>query len=258
MNKIDQLFQEKEGNILSIYITAGYPNLEDTATTILALQNAGVDLIEVGMPYSDPMADGPTIQQSSQKAISNGLTLPLFFEQLASIKDQVKIPLVFMGYFNQIMQYGDEAFFAKCKEVGISGLILPDLPLYEYKTFYQEKIEDQDLKISFLMAPQTSVERMREIEALSSGFIYVVADSSITGTKSGISGTQVEYFERVKAMDLKRPTMIGFGISDHQAFSTACQYAKGAIIGSAFILEMEDDKRSIEEKVASFVSGIKG
>lgn len=240
MNRIQQLFADKQRDILNIYFTAGYPNLDDTEPTILALAEAGADLIEVGMPYSDPLADGPTIQESGTAAIRNGMTLDTLFDQIASARQHTEIPLVMMGYFNQVMQYGEDRFFRKAKEVGVDGLILPDLPVYEYEQFYREQVEGLDLAISFLITPQTSEERIMQIDKLTRGFIYMVSNSSITGAKKEITQTQLDYFNRINAMQLDNPRLIGFGISSHETFRTACDYANGAIIGSAFIKALRD------------------
>jgi tryptophan synthase alpha chain len=256
-NRIVELFARKPGGLLNIYFTAGYPKLSDTPEILLALEAAGADLIEVGMPYSDPLADGPTIQESGMAAIRNGMTLPQLFEQIAGVRTRLNVPLILMGYFNQVMQYGEAAFFKKCREVGIDGLILPDLPLYEYETQYREMIEAQGLAFSFLITPQTTAERIAKIDGLSRGFIYMVSDASITGAKQGISAEQIAYFERIEKMQLRSPRLIGFGISDRQAFETACRYAQGAIIGSAFInaLTNSDD---VHRTTLEFVKKIRG
>ena len=255
MSRLQQLFDEKKENILNVYFTAGYPKLEDTKTIALKLANAGVDILEVGMPYSDPLADGPTIQQSGQVALKNGMTLSILFDQIKSIRENSEIPIVLMGYFNQVMQYGEENFFKKCSESGVDALILPDLPLEIYQSEYQSLIQKYKLDVVFLITPQTSPERIRLIDQLSTGFVYMVSSSSITGAKSGISQNQVEYFERIRAMSLKNPTLIGFGISNHETFSTACQYANGAIIGSAFIKALSQNI-PIEESCSTFVNQI--
>jgi tryptophan synthase alpha chain len=257
MNRLQRLFEQKQSDILNIYFTAGFPNLEDTVPIIRALDEAGADLIEVGMPYSDPLADGPTIQDSSQVAIRNGMSIPKLFEQLKEVRQYTDIPLVLMGYFNPVMQYGEQRFFEHCAEAGVDGLILPDLPVYEYEHFYKEQIEQAGLEISFLITPQTSEERIRKIDALSTGFVYMVSDASITGAKQGISPQQIAYFERIKAMELQNPRLIGFGISDHEAFSTACQYANGAIIGSAFIRALDRQPNNVQQTVHDFVSSIR-
>ncbi len=257
MNRIQQLFRQKSGDILNIYFTAGYPNLNDTESIVLDLEREGVDIIEIGMPYSDPLADGPTIQESGTQALKNGMTLPLLFEQIARVRAHSNIPLILMGYFNQVMQYGEEAFIQKCMEVGIDGVILPDLPLFEYESSYKHLFEKYDLGISFLITPQTSEERIRKVDELTRGFIYMVSNASITGAKKGISEKQIAYFERIHRLNLKNPKLIGFGISNNETFSTACQYANGAIIGSAFIkaLAIGED---LENTIAEFVGMIRG
>lgn len=256
-NRLDQLFDRKKENILNIYFTAGYPGLNDTGEIILELDRAGVDLVEVGMPYSDPLADGPTIQQSGQVALKNGMTLPLLFEQLEAVRQQTELPLVLMGYFNQVMQYGEQQFIDRCREVGIDGVILPDLPLFEYETYYRKQFEAAGLHVSFLITPQTSEERIRKVDELSRGFIYMVSNASITGAKNEITDKQVAYFKRVSAMQLDNPRLIGFGISNYQTFRTACQYANGAIIGSAFIkaLAKEGEMKDI---ISEFVRMVRG
>lgn len=257
MSRLKQLFTNKQQDILNIYFTAGYPNLEDTETIITALEAAGVDLIEVGMPYSDPLADGPTIQESGQRALKNGMTLPLLFEQIERVRQKTDIPLIMMGYFNQVMQYGEEAFLKKCKAVGIDGLILPDLPLFEYETYYQNLFEETGVDISFLITPNTSEARIRKIDELTKGFIYMVSNSSITGAKNAISDKQLAYFNRIKAMNLKKPRLIGFGISNHATFKTACSYAQGAIIGSAYIKALANSE-NIQTTSLEFIEMIKG
>jgi tryptophan synthase alpha chain len=235
MNRLSNLFETKKKNILNMYFTAGYPNLDDTEGLILALEKAGADLIEIGMPYSDPLADGPTIQQSGSKALDNGMSLNLLFEQIKNTRKKTEVPLILMGYFNQVMQYGDDKFLQMCKESGVDGLILPDLPLDIYEKSYIKKFEALNLKISFLITPQTPVERIRKIDKLTNGFVYIVSSYAITGSTAGISKEQITYFERIKNMKLKNPRLIGFGISDKSSFNIACDYANGAIIGSAYI-----------------------
>lgn len=258
MNRIQQLFNSKKKDVLNIYFTAGYPALNDTVRVIKTLANSGVDLIEVGMPYSDPLADGPTIQESGSKAIANGFTLPLLFEQLQEARQHTQIPLVLMGYFNQVLQYGFDRFLADCVKVGVDGLILPDLPLYEYEKFYQEKLEASGIGMSFLITPQTSEDRIKKIDELSKGFIYMVSSAAITGAKKDISDQQIAYFDRITQMQLSNPRLIGFGISSHKTFSTACKYANGAIIGSAFIRALTVSDTDMESCIDDFVSMIRG
>jgi tryptophan synthase alpha chain len=254
MNSIQELFQQKDKNLLSIYFTCGYPELEDTIKVISALEESGVDFIEVGLPYSDPLADGPTIQESSQKALENGINLDLIFEQLKTIKGTNKTPLVAMGYLNQLLKYGEDKFCKACVDSGIETLILPDLPMIEYENHYQELFKKYGLTNVFLITPHTSDERIRKIDSLTDAFIYVVASSSITGAKGEISNQQIDYFERIKAMKLKSKLVIGFGISDNETFKTACKYANGAIIGSAFIRNL--DKKGVES-ISGFIQNIK-
>ena len=231
--------------------------MEDTVQIINNLASSGVDLIEIGMPYSDPLADGPTIQQSGQKAIENGMTLDHLFQQIQEVRQQTQIPLVLMGYFNQVMQYGEQRFIQRCAEVGIDGLILPDLPVYEYETLYKDASKAAGLQVSFLITPQTSEARIRQIDELSNSFIYMVSNSSITGAKSDISDQQIAYFNRINAMQLKNPRLIGFGISNHETNATACQYASGAIIGSAFIRMLEKSE-DLGQDIKDYVSKVRG
>ena len=256
MNRLDNLFATKKKDLLNIFFTAGHPNLENTVEIILALEKAGVDLIEIGIPYSDPLADGPTIQASSIKALKNGMSVELLFEQVAQARQQTEIPLILMGNFNQVMQFGEERFFRKCKEVGVDGLILPDLPVYVFEENYKALFEELELRISFLITPQTSKERLLQIDELTKGFIYMVSRSSITGAKSDISITQLDYFNRVNEMGLKNPRLIGFGISNHATYRTACDYSSGAIIGSAFIKTLEKST-NLKETIAEFVEMIR-
>ena len=235
MSRLKTLFSNKHLNILNIYITAGFPTLNDTILVVQELEKAGVDIIEIGMPYSNPLADGPTIQASSLKAIENGITLSKIFEQVTEIRKSVQIPLLLMGYFNQVLKFGVPQFFNKAREVGIDGLIIPDLPIEVFKNEYASLVNEIDLDLIFLIAPQTLYKRINMIDNLSNGFLYMVSAHSTTGSQQDIQTSQIEYFKRIKNMDLKNPTLIGFGISNHKTFAAACKYANGAIIGSAFI-----------------------
>jgi|TARA_B110000967_G_C18897889_1_gene572132 tryptophan synthase alpha chain len=237
MKKLHSLLAEKD-NLLSIYFTCGYPKLEDTAKVIAALEQSGVDFIEVGLPYSDPLADGPTIQESSQKALENGINLDIIFKQLMTIHKTNQTPLVLMGYLNQMLKYGEDKFCQKVVDCGIETLIIPDLPMVEFENHYQELFDKYGLTNVFLITPHTSEDRIKKIDSFTKAFIYVVASSSITGAKGEISKQQITYFERIKAMNLKSKLIIGFGISDKSTFTTACTYANGAIIGSAFIKDL--------------------
>ncbi|HPG06281.1 MAG TPA: tryptophan synthase subunit alpha [Saprospiraceae bacterium] len=258
MNRLDRLFQEKKQEILNIYFTAGYPGLGDTVKIIRHLADAGVDLVEIGIPYSDPLADGPTIQASSEKALANGMTLDLLFQQVKEARQQTDIPFILMGYFNPVLQYGEDRFFRACVHAGVDGLIIPDMPLHEYEQVYREKLKHHGLKISFLITPQTPEDRIRKIDDLSNGFIYMVSSSSITGAKTAIQASQLEYFRRVQAMHLKHPRLIGFGISNYETFNTACHYAAGAIVGSAFIKQLGQGANvPMEQQIHQFVQHIK-
>lgn len=234
MNRIKQKLQEDK-KLLSIYFTAGYPDINDTVGILENLEKSGVDMVEIGLPFSDPLADGPVIQDSSTAALNNGMTTEILFEQLQDVREKVDIPLIIMGYFNPVMQYGVEAFCKKCEEIGIDGLILPDLPVYEYTSEYKEIFEKHGLINVFLITPQTSEERVKYIDEISDGFIYMVSSASVTGTKNSFGNAQEEYFERIDAMNLKTPKVVGFGISNRETFNHATEKAKGAIIGSAFI-----------------------
>ncbi|WP_299245815.1 tryptophan synthase subunit alpha [uncultured Aquimarina sp.] len=253
MNRINTAL-EQDKKLLSIYFTAGYPSINDTVKIIQDLEESGVDMIEIGLPFSDPLADGPTIQESSTVALKNGMTTKLLFEQLADIRQSVKIPLIIMGYFNPMMQYGVEAFCAKCQEIGIDGLIIPDLPVAEYHEQYQETFEKYGLINVFLITPQTSEERIRFIDSVSNGFIYMVSSASVTGSTSGFGNTQEAYFERIANMNLKASQIVGFGISDNETFTQATKTAKGAIIGSAFIKNLTNNG---VESIDNFIKGIR-
>lgn len=253
MNRINNKLQEDK-KLLSIYFTAGYPSLNDTVPIIQELEKNGVDMIEIGLPFSDPLADGPTIQASSTQALKNGMTTEVLFNQLKDIRKTVSIPLIIMGYFNPILQYGVEAFCKKCQEVGIDGLIIPDLPVDVYHDNYKSIFEAYGLINVFLITPQTSPERIRFIDSVSNGFIYMVSSASVTGSQSGFNEDNTAYFQRIANMDLKNPQIIGFGISDHETFTQATHYAKGAIIGSAFIKFITNNAIN---NIQTFVNAIK-
>jgi tryptophan synthase alpha chain len=234
MNRIQKKLKEKD-KILSIYFTAGYPALNDTVKIIENLEKCGVGMIEIGLPFSDPLADGPTIQASSTQALKNGMTSEILFDQLKDIRKSVSLPLLIMGYFNPIYQFGVEAFCKKCQDIGIDGLIIPDLPVDVYLDTYQGIFQKYGLINIFLITPQTSEDRIRFIDKVSNGFIYMVSSASVTGAKEGFGVTQESYFERIHALALKNPQIVGFGISNSQTFQQATKLAKGAIIGSAVI-----------------------
>ncbi len=240
MNRINKKLQEDK-KLLSIYFTAGYPKINDTVTIIQNLEKSGVDMIEIGLPFSDPLADGPTIQASSTQALKNGMTSDVLFNQLKGIRQSVNIPLIIMGYFNPILQYGVEAFCKKCQEIGIDGLIIPDLPVDVYHDEYKSIFEKYGLINVFLITPQTSGERIKYIDSISNGFIYMVSSASVTGSQSGFGDEQTNYFKRIASMELNNPQIVGFGISNNETFIQATQYAKGAIIGSAFIKHLTNE-----------------
>lgn len=256
-NRINQLFEQKDRNVLSVYFTAGYPNLEDTVPIIELLEQNGVDLIEIGMPFSDPTADGPTIQQSSDVALKNGMSLEVLFQQLKGIRKKVQIPLILMGYINPVLQFGVEKFCKYCHEVGIDGLILPDLPLDEFNQHYRKHFEENNLHNILLITPQTTDERILDIDNQSGGFIYMVSSSATTGAGKKVEDFHIEYFSRVKNLPLKNPRLIGFGISDKATFNNACQFAHGAIIGSAFVKALQQPD-SLNSNIGNFVKSIKG
>ena len=253
MNRIDLAFQGKQ-KLLSIYFSAGHPNLEDTITIIKALQSSGVDMIEIGLPFSDPLADGPTIQKSSTKALRNGMRTEKLFQQLENIRNEIDIPLILMGYFNPIMQFGVESFCQKCKSIGIDGLIIPDLPVEIYYENYKSLFDKYGLYNIFLITPQTPKDRIRYIDKVSNGFIYLVSSASVTGAKSKFGEAQVKYFNRIGKMKLKTPQLVGFGISNSTTYQAATKYSRGAIIGSAFINFLE--KEGVH-KIADFVKSIR-
>ncbi len=255
LNKLDVLFASGKKNILNIYCTAGFPQLEDTGRVMLALQENGADIIELGIPYSDPIADGPVIQQSNMQAIENGIGIAKIFEQLKEIKDRLTVPVILMGYLNPVMQYGVENFCREAAAMGVAGIILPDMPLYEYEKFYQPIFAKFGLHFIFLISPQTSDKRIRLADKLSKGFIYAVSSSATTGTDAD-SSHQEAYFNHIQHMKLSNPVLIGFGIKDKETFDFACRYAAGAIIGSAYIKALAHSD-NISETTAHFIGQIK-
>ena len=256
MNRIDKLFTNNRKKILSIYFTAGYPELNDTVKIIKELDEAGADLIEIGMPFSDPVADGPVIQRSSEKALKNGMTLELLFSQIEKVRNITDIPLILMGYINPFFRYGMESFIRKCSETGIDGTIIPDLPPDEYLRSYDSLYASYGICNIFLISPQTPAERIQYLDSISKGFLYLVSTSSTTGIKNGIDETQVEYFEKVKGLNLKTPLLTGFGISDRSSFMRACEYSNGAIVGSAFVKTL-DKNDSLEDKIRNFITSFR-
>ncbi|MFN8295161.1 MAG: tryptophan synthase subunit alpha [Chitinophagales bacterium] len=254
-NRIKTLFQQKNGKVFSVFCTAGFPELNSIVPILKELQDNGVDLVEIGMPFSDPTADGPVIQYSNTIAINNGMTLKVLFEQLKDIRESIHIPLVLMGYLNPALQYGFENFLRDAQDCGIDGIIIPDLPMYEYETFFKEKTEQYNLENIFLVTPQTSEDRIRKIDELSDAFIYIVSSNAITGGSSDIQQSQQNYFQRIQDMQLKNPTLIGFGIKDKKTFDTACEYANGAIIGTSFIKAI-DNSVDLKNDIQQFCNSI--
>lgn len=253
MNRIQSTLAQ-DHKLLSIYFTAGFPNLNDTVSILKQLEEAGVDMIELGLPFSDPLADGPTIQESSTQALRNGMTTDKLFEQLKDVRKHVSVPLIVMGYFNPMMQYGVERFCQKCQEVGIDGLIIPDLPVDVYHENYQELFQQYGLLNMFLITPQTPDERIRYIDKVSEGFIYMVSSAATTGAQNSFGDVQTEYFKRIGAMNLNAKLLVGFGISNAETYQAATAHSKGAIIGSAFIKHLE---KNGADSVAAFIAEVR-
>jgi tryptophan synthase alpha chain len=257
MNRLQKLFKDKPQNILSIFYTAGFPKLNDTINIAQCLEKAGADIIEIGIPFSDPVADGPTIQDSNKLALENGMNLKLLLEHVKTIRKEVKIPIILMGYLNPVMQYGIEQFVKDASKAGVDGLILPDMPLDVYHDEFKDLFEKHELTNTFLISPTTSEDRIRKIDAVSNSFIYAVSASSTTGAKGEFSDDQLNYFKRLNAMKLSNPLLIGFGISDNKAFTTACAHSAGAIVGSAFINLIKSSK-DLGADIEKFVKQVKG
>lgn len=242
MNRINQLFSTKKSDILSIYFCAGTPAADGTANVIRSLEQKGIDMIEIGIPFSDPMADGPVIQAAATRSLRNGMSLRRLFSQLENIRMSVRIPLVLMGYLNPILQYGFERFCQECRRTGIDGVIIPDLPFREYEESYRSTAERYDIKVIMLITPETNEERIRQIDAHTDGFIYMVSSAATTGAQKDFNEQKQAYFRRIKAMNLHNPLMIGFGISNRQTYEAASAHAAGCIIGSRFVTLLEEEK----------------
>lgn len=257
MNRINQLFSTKQKDILSIYFCSGFPTLEGTASTIKVLEKKGINMIEIGIPFSDPMADGPVIQHAATRALKNGMTLKLLFDQLKDIRKEVQIPLVLMGYLNPIMQYGFKDFCRTCRETGIDGVIIPDLPFKDYMEEYRSIAEEQNVRIIMLITPETSEERIRLIDEHTDGFIYMVSSAAITGAQKDFNAQKQAYFQRIADMNLRNPRMIGFGISNKQTFETASAHAAGAIIGSKFVTLLDEEDGDTEKAADKLLEALK-
>ena len=255
MSRIQELFSKKKQNVLNVYCTAGYPELNSTLTVMKALQASGADIIELGMPYSDPLADGPVIQASSTRALANGMTIAALFAQLKDFRKEIQLPVVLMGYMNPILQYGFEKFCADAAAVGVDGLILPDLPEFEFESEYGAIIKQNGLDFIFLVTPETSVDRIKKLDQLSSGFLYAVSSSATTGKDKDFNAVEA-YLQRLQSMQLKNPVLVGFGVKDKQTFESACKYANGAIVGTAFINALGGSV-NIPSAVQSFISLLK-
>ena len=257
MNRINKLFNEKKQNILSLYFCAGHPTAGSTADIIRTLAARGIDMLEIGIPFSDPMADGPVIQHAATRALKNGMTLKLLFDQLKDIRKEVQIPLVLMGYLNPIMQYGFKDFCRTCRETGIDGVIIPDLPFKDYMEEYRSIAEEQDVRIIMLITPETSEERIRLIDEHTDGFIYMVSSAAITGAQKDFNAQKQAYFQRIADMNLRNPRMIGFGISNKQTFETASAHAAGAIIGSKFVTLLDEENGNAEKAADKLLEALK-
>lgn len=256
MKRIEELFKRKKNKILNVYCTAGFPALDSTIEVMRALQDSGADMIELGMPYSDPLADGPVIQASSTKALQNGMTINKLFSDLENFRKEIHLPVILMGYMNPALQYGFEKFCKRAAEVGVDGLILPDLPIYEFETEYGEIIKKYNLDFIFLVTPETPRERIKKLDQLSTGFLYAVSSSSTTGKQVGMEN-QAGYFKKLQSLQLKNPVLVGFGVKDKQTFNAACEYTNGAIIGTAFIRALENaTEKNISSITKQFIDGI--
>ena len=258
MNRINQLFSSNPRNLLSIYFCAGCPALEGTANVIRALERHGVNMIEIGIPFSDPMADGVVIQDAATRALRNGMSLRLLFQQLQNIRQEVSIPLILMGYLNPIMQFGFEAFCQECVACGIDGVIIPDLPFRDYESNYKAIANRYDLRVIMLITPETSLERVREIDAHTDGFIYMVSSAATTGAQKDFDAQKQAYFQRIESLGLRNPRMVGFGISNKQTFDAACAHASGAIIGSRFVTLLNETQGDANQAIERLKEAING
>lgn len=254
MSRIKQLFQNKQNRVLNVYCTAGYPKLDSTLEVMKSLQENGADIIELGMPYSDPLADGPVIQQSGSVALANGMTMEKLFQQLQGFRKDIQVPVVLMGYMNPVLQYGFEKFCQHAAALPIDGLILPDLPEHEFETEYGPIVQRYGLDFIFLVTPETSEERVRKLDSLSTGFLYAVSSSSTTGKDKNMEEV-IAYLQRLKSYQLRNPVLVGFGIKDKSSFEDACKHANGAIIGSAYIKSLEQSA-DVQKATAEFLRGI--
>ena len=255
MSRIKQLFHNKKNGILNVYCTAGFPELNSTIPVMQALQESGVDIIELGMPYSDPLADGPVIQGSSAKALQNGMSISVLFNQLEGFREVIHVPVVLMGYINPLLQYGFEKFCSKAAAVGIDGLIIPDIPIYEFEKEYGAIVRKYGLDFTFLVTPETSKDRIQKLDSLSSGFLYAVSSSSLTGSDKDFSIME-DYLQRFQTLGLQNPVLVGFGIKDKISFEKACQFTNGGIIGSAFIKALENSN-DIQQATSAFIQSIR-
>ena len=254
MSRLKDLFSRKQHNVLNVYCTAGYPKLDSTLTVMKALQDSGADIIELGMPYSDPLADGPVIQASGGIALDNGMSIITLFEQLQNFRQAINIPVILMGYMNPVLQYGFEKFCADAVAVGVDGLILPDLPQYEFETEYGAVIKKYGLDFIFLVTPETSEARVKELDRLSTGFLYAVSSSSTTGKDKDFNAVEA-YLQKLHGMQLQNPVLVGFGVKDKETFDTACRHANGAIIGTAYIKAIEGEE-DVEAKTKEFIKTV--
>lgn len=256
MNRINQLFQDSPKNLLSVYFCAGFPTLDSTADVIRTLEKNGVNMVEIGIPFSDPMADGIVIQDAATRALRNGMSLRILFEQLQDIRRDVRIPLILMGYLNPIMHFGFEAFCRKCTECGIDGVIIPDLPFREYEENYKAVAQKYDIRVIMLITPETSEARVREIDEHTDGFIYMVSSAATTGAQKDFDNQKQAYFKKIQDMHLRNPRMVGFGISNKQTFDAACANSSGAIIGSRFVTLLNEAEGDAEKAITQLKENV--